>query len=205
MAFGLINWKGVLLGTRGWYYNQHWKKEMGEKESWEVFMVEQRLFGQKTKSQHLGTEGTEQTSLFIDKTAEVHKETRALLSINEKISELYDRAMDLFSLILRQRGISWHYYCSLRGYSIVDKPKNCYLPVLLKMLLIRESSIISDWVKSFLLRQLLEPIWLCFANKDGEMETHDVASPGSSLTKPAGWQACGYGNQTYWRKDGLSK
>lgn len=33
--------------------------------------------------------------LFIDETAEVVKETLGLLSINEKISELFDRATDL--------------------------------------------------------------------------------------------------------------
>lgn len=32
------------------------------------------------------------------------------------------------------------------------------------------------------------------------METHIVASLGSSLTKPPGWQACGYGNQPCWGK-----
>lgn len=61
-----------------------------------MFMVEQKLFGQRAKSQHVGTEGTEETYLFIDKAAEVQKETRGLLSINEKISELYDRAGFVF-------------------------------------------------------------------------------------------------------------
>lgn len=39
MAFGLINQNGVLLGIRAWYYRQHRKREMGEKESWEMFIV----------------------------------------------------------------------------------------------------------------------------------------------------------------------
>lgn len=62
-------------------------------------------------------------SLFIDETAEVLNETLGLLSINEKISELFDRAMDLFSLLLRLSGIPWHHYCFLRGCWIVDKPR----------------------------------------------------------------------------------
>lgn len=44
--------------------------------------------------------------LCLDKAAGVKKETLGLLSTNEKKSELFDRAMDLFFLILGLRGIS---------------------------------------------------------------------------------------------------
>lgn len=65
--------------------------------------------------------------LFIDETAEVVKETLGLLSINEKISELFGRATDLFFLLLRLSTIPWNHYSFLRG-SWIEDTKNFCLP-----------------------------------------------------------------------------
>lgn len=68
-------------------------------------MVEQKLLGHRAESAHWNRRGSKQTSLFIDKAAEVQKETLGPLGFHEKASKLSDRVMDLFALLLRLRGI----------------------------------------------------------------------------------------------------